>query len=54
MYYLSNRCTDDVDCVAYQYEGTGPGNCLLINTQYIDSGTTFVVMQNSLIYKTGL
>ena len=48
-----NRCSKEVECKAYQYKGTMVGNCFLIDTSISDGAMTFLVNQDTAIYKKG-
>ena len=46
------RCLGNPMCYASQYQGTGPGNCLLIQSN--SAGETYQTRDEMFIYKKGL
>ena len=48
------RCLNKGKCNAYQYKGTGPGNCLLIQKNCIDKEKGMFIQESSSdIYEQG-
>ena len=47
------RCSAEL-CKAYQYKGTGPGNCLLIQNKCAENDNeTFIAGEQTTIYDKG-